>query len=61
MGGGRQSLGFGDITLSGMNSLDEGGFVLSMRNLEASGGLEVSGRERAGRVIKETGEGAKNK
>lgn len=52
---------FEDMMFNGLNSLDEVGVFLRVSSLEASRGLEVSGRERSGRVIHETGEGAKNK
>lgn len=49
---------FEDIPL---NSLDKVGVFLRARSLEARRGLEVNGRQRSGRVIKGTQEGAKNK
>lgn len=49
---------FEDITL---NCLDEVGVFPRAGSLEASRGLEVNGRQRSGRDIKETQEGAKNK
>lgn len=45
----------------GLTSPDEAGIFLRVRSLEINTRLEVSGRERSRRVIKETLEGAKNK
>lgn len=46
---------------SGLTSLDEAGIFLRAGSLEINTSLEVSGKERSRRVIKETLEGAKDK